>query len=102
MAIGAPVKAYMPTVASKLNTKLLIIPDYAHVANAYGAATAGIAQRSRAIIRMQEGGLIFRAHLPGSVADFENLDEAKAYAKEQLNTYVIRQAPECGCNEYKS
>ena len=100
VAIGAPVRAYMPVVASKLNTKL-IIPDYAHVANAFGAATAGIAQRSQAIIRMQEGGLLFRAHLPDGVADFESLDEAKAYAKEQLNFYVIQQARKAGAANIK-
>ena len=100
VAIGAPVKTYMPVVASKLNAKL-ILPEYAHVANAFGAATAGIAERNRAVIRIQEGGLAFRVHLPEGVSDFSSLDSAKTYAEEQLKSYVTRQARKAGATNIK-
>ena len=96
IAIGAPVKAYMPHVASKLNTKL-ILPEYAHVANAFGAATACIAQRSRAVIRMNEGGLLFRAHLPDRVEDFDSLEAAKKSAESYMISYATTQAQKAGC-----
>jgi len=100
VAIGAPVQAYMPLVASNLNTKL-IIPEYAHVANAFGAATAGIIQRGRAVIRMMEGGLIFRAHLPDKIADFSNFEEAKIYTKKYMRSYIIELTQKSGAGNVK-
>ncbi|GAB6146919.1 hydantoinase/oxoprolinase family protein [Desulfocicer niacini] len=95
VAIGAPVNAYMPRVASGLNTKL-IIPEHAHVANAYGAATASIIQRSRAVIRMMAGGKCFRAHLPDGIADFPDLEAAKNQVELQMKSYTIDLALKAG------
>lgn len=95
VAIGAPVKAYMPQVAQRLNTDL-IVPEYAHVANAYGAAVAGVIQRSRAVIRMMEGGVFFRAHLPDGVKDFPSLEAAQKYTREHLESHVTRLAERSG------
>ncbi len=100
VALGAPVKAYMPQVASSLNTEL-IVPEYAHVANAFGAATASIIQRSHAVIRMMEGGLIFRAHLPDKIEDFSNFEEAKIYAEKYMRSYVTGLAEKAGAKDIK-
>lgn len=95
VAIGAPVEAYMPMVAQSLNTRL-ILPEHASVANAFGAATAGIMQRKRAVVRMMEGGLFFRVHLPDGVADLPDLESAKAHAQERMISYVVQQAESAG------
>jgi len=100
VAIGAPVNAYMPAVASCLNTEL-IVPEYAHVANAFGAATASIIQRSQAVIRMMEGGLIFRAHLPDKIEDFSNFEAAKIYAEKYMRSYIIELAKKAGAGDIK-
>lgn len=95
VAIGAPVKAYMPRVAKSLNTEV-IVPEYSHVANAYGAAVAGVIQRSRAVIRMMEGGVFFRAHLPDGVKDFPSLEAAKNHTRDYLESHVTRLAEKSG------
>lgn len=100
VAIGAPVKAYMPSVAAGLSTDL-ILPEYAHVANAFGAATAGIIQRGQAVIRMMEGGLFFRAHLPEGIKDFSSLEEAKKYTNDHLKSYVTDLAKQVGVSNIK-
>jgi N-methylhydantoinase A/oxoprolinase/acetone carboxylase beta subunit len=100
VAIGAPVGAYMPAVASKLNTRL-ILPEYAHVANAFGAATAGVVQRARAVIRMLKGGLAFRVHLPEKIIDFPTLEEAKEHGYDHLKAFVINQARKAGADNIK-
>lgn len=100
VAIGAPVQAYMPTVASSLNTQL-IIPEYAHVANAFGAATAGIIQRGQAVIRMMEGGLIYRVHLPDKIEDFPDFEAAKIYAEKYMRAYIIELVKKAGAKEIK-
>ncbi len=70
----------MPEVSTVLNTRL-IVPDHAAVANAFGAATAGIVQRGRAVIRMMAGGLFCRVHQPDGVADFCCMADAVSHAK---------------------
>jgi N-methylhydantoinase A/oxoprolinase/acetone carboxylase beta subunit len=100
VAIGAPVQAYMPAVASSLNTEL-IIPEYAHVANAFGAATAGIIQRGQAVIRMMEGGLTYRVHLPDRIADFPDFEAAKIYAEKYMRDYIVKSAKKAGAKEIK-
>ncbi len=101
VAIGAPVDAYMPPVAEGLGTEL-ILPEYAHVANAFGAATAGFIQRSQAVIRMMEGGLLFRAHLPGGIKDFSSLEEAKKYTENYLKSHVTDLARKMGVSNIKA
>jgi len=87
VAIGAPVKAFMPRVAAKLNTQL-IVPEYTSVANAFGAATSHILQRRKVVIRMMEGGKKFRAHFPDGIKDFSELEEAVAFTKKTMSEYV--------------
>ena len=81
VAIGAPVKAYMPRAARQLQTEL-IIPDHAEVANALGAVAGGVVQQTRVLIQPLEGERTsFRAHLPDGVYDFATLPESVAYAQ---------------------
>ena len=61
-AIGAPVEAYYPTVAGRLNTRL-VLPPFAGVCNAVGAVAGGIAQRVKLLVTQPEEGR-FRLHLP--------------------------------------
>lgn len=100
VAIGAPVEAYIPQVASMLDTPL-IIPEHAHVANAFGAATAGIIQRGRAVIRMMEGGRFFRTHLPDAIADFSSFQAAKGHAVAYMTSYVTQLAQKAGAANIK-
>ena len=83
VALGAPVEAYMPAAAQKLNTKLLI-PEHAEVANAIGAVSGGVIQRHKLYIRPLDSGLTFRLHLPEGSKDFIDLELAVDHAKDYM------------------
>ncbi len=95
VAIGAPVRAYMPRVAERLHTNL-IIPPHAEVANAVGAVAGGVVQRQRVLIAPLEDGETLRLHLPRTMLDFHDLEEAVAYAQEQMYPWVESLALQAG------
>jgi len=95
VAIGAPVQAYMPRVAERLQTGL-VIPPHAEVANAVGAVAGGVVQRHRVLISPLEDGGMLRVHLPTGVRDFYNLDEAVVHAEEEMVAWIRSQAREAG------
>ncbi len=98
VAIGAPVQAYMPCVAERLHTHL-IIPPHAEVANAVGAVAGGVVQRQRVLITPLEDGETLRLHLPHGVRDFRQRDEAVAYAKHQMVPWMEAQARQAGASQ---
>ncbi len=79
VAVGAPVAAYLPRVAQRLHTEL-IIPSRAEVGNAVGAVAGGVVQQLRVEIRPFDGDLHFRLHLPDGVRDFDALEDAVDHA----------------------
>jgi N-methylhydantoinase A/oxoprolinase/acetone carboxylase beta subunit len=95
VAIGAPVEAYMPRVAERLNTRL-VIPSHAEVANAVGAVAGGVVQRQRVLITPMEDGDALRLHLPQGVHDFLDLGEAVIYAQQQMIPWVENRARQAG------
>ncbi len=95
VAIGAPVEAYMPRVADRLHTRL-IIPPHAEVANAVGAVAGGVVQRQPVLITPLEEGERLRLHLPQGVRDFRELEQAVAYAQQQMVPWLEAQAREAG------
>jgi N-methylhydantoinase A/oxoprolinase/acetone carboxylase beta subunit len=95
VAIGAPVEAYMPRVAERLHTRL-IIPSHAEVANAVGAVAGGVVQRYRVLISPIEDGEMLRVHLPHGVRDFPLLDDAVAHAEEEMVGWLRSQARRAG------
>jgi N-methylhydantoinase A/oxoprolinase/acetone carboxylase beta subunit len=97
VAIGAPVQAYMPRVAEMLHTRLLI-PPHAEVANAVGAVVGGVVQRQQVLITPSEAGDTLRLHLPEAVQDFDGLEEAVAYAQEQMIPWMEERARQAGAS----
>jgi N-methylhydantoinase A/oxoprolinase/acetone carboxylase beta subunit len=97
VAIGAPVEAYMPRVAQRLHTELLI-PPHAEVANAVGAVAGGVVQRQRVLISpvASEAGSRLRLHLPEGVRDFGDLEEAVAYARRVMGDWMADLARQAG------
>jgi N-methylhydantoinase A/oxoprolinase/acetone carboxylase beta subunit len=95
VAIGAPVEAYMPRVAERLNTQL-IIPLHAEVANAVGAVAGGVVQRQRVLITPLDDCEILRLHLPQGVHDFHDLEEAVTHAQEQMYPWMEMLARQAG------
>ncbi len=98
VAIGAPVEAYMPRVAERLHTEL-VIPPHAGVANAVGAVSGGVIQRLRVLISSVDGGERFRLHLPDGVHDFADLEEAVGHARREMTAHVEALAHQAGAGQ---
>jgi N-methylhydantoinase A/oxoprolinase/acetone carboxylase beta subunit len=101
VAIGAPVGAYMPGVAERLHTEL-IIPSHAEVANAVGAVAGGVVQRVRILISPLPEGDQLRLHLPTEMHDFGGLEDAAAYALDRMLPYMEMMARQAGAEEIET
>jgi N-methylhydantoinase A/oxoprolinase/acetone carboxylase beta subunit len=99
VAIGAPVEAYMPRVAERLHTRL-VIPPHAEVANAVGAVAGGVVQRQRVLITPLEqrtpGSPSVRLHLPDGVRDFHEVETAVTYARKRMEAWMDDLARQVG------
>jgi N-methylhydantoinase A/oxoprolinase/acetone carboxylase beta subunit len=98
VAIGAPVEAYMPRVAERLHTRLLI-PSHADVANAVGAVAGGVVQHQRVLISPIQDGETFRLHLPEGIHDLDDLEEAVAFAQEKMTPWITDLAQKVGAGQ---
>jgi len=98
IAVGAPVKAYLPDSARQLHTEL-IIPPHAEVANAVGAVAGSVVQQLRVTVRPLDGDQHFRLHLPDRVCDFATLEESVAYAQQVIPTQLKALARQAGAEQ---
>ncbi|WP_242869974.1 hydantoinase/oxoprolinase family protein [Desulfitobacterium hafniense] len=99
IAIGAPVKDYLPKVAEKLQCRL-IIPEHSEVANAVGAASGRQIETLEALIRHTAQG-DFILHSPWERRTFADLTEAKDYARRQFEEAAARSAEKAGVVHYE-
>jgi N-methylhydantoinase A/oxoprolinase/acetone carboxylase beta subunit len=92
VAVGAPAATYYADVARRLGAEL-VLPKGSDVANAIGAAVAGIRQKVQILITSPAQGL-FRVHLATGVRDYRDLvsaiDVARASAAEQAQARASR------------
>ncbi len=98
VAIGAPVAAYMPEAARRLNTEL-VIPPHAEVANAVGAVSGSVVVRQRVLINPLADEELLRAHLPDGPRDFEKLEEAVTYTLQVVPELLEAQARAAGAEQ---
>jgi N-methylhydantoinase A/oxoprolinase/acetone carboxylase beta subunit len=98
VAIGAPVAAYMPEAARRLNTEL-VIPPHAEVANAVGAVSGSVVVRQRVLINPLADEEVLRAHLPDGPRDFDKLEEAVTYALQVIPEMLEAQARAAGAEQ---
>ena len=93
VAIGAPVKAWLPKVRPWLNMDVEI-PEHAEVANAFGAATAKLVERIAVVIKPIQYSKGFSVHLPWEYRTFDELEIAVNYAtnsaKEWATNHLIK------------
>jgi N-methylhydantoinase A/oxoprolinase/acetone carboxylase beta subunit len=95
VALGAPVKAYLPTSADILQTGLSI-PRFAAVANAVGAVSGKTVLRVRARIRPINGSRKVRLLSPNSPRDFDDVEEAVQYALNHMTALAEKKARQSG------
>ncbi len=100
-AVGAPVRAYFPQLASRLEAELLI-PEHAGVANAIGAASGGVVQSVEVVVEPEYvvGGIAsYRVYSSAAWREFGTLEEALAYAAEAGRELAMSAARRAGAEE---
>lgn len=98
IAVGGPVKAWMPEAAEDLHTEL-VIPDHAEVANAIGAAVAEVHEIAEAFIRPSANQSIFTAYLPDRKKEFTDYRTAEEYTKDSLADLIKRKISDQGIDD---
>lgn len=100
VAIGAPVKTYLPDTAHRLHTSLLI-PDHAEVANAVGAVAGLVVERVRVEIQQIQQGkeILYRAHTPHGLVDHTDLTECIRSITLSLEECVREEALLAGADQ---
>lgn len=97
IGIGAPINHFLPQATRLLHTEA-ILPEHADVANAIGAITSHIMIRRKLRIKPdQEGGFLIDG-LAG-VRRFGDLDDAEAFAKQELGQIVRDMAHASGTSQ---
>lgn len=100
VGIGAPVEVWLPEVARKMHTGL-VIPDHAEVANAVGAATGKIMETVRVLIKPGEHDSGYIVHAPWERKVFETLEEASEYALAEAKRRAEGAAEKAGAKDYE-
>lgn len=97
IAIGAPVKAWIPPVSHALHSTL-IIPEHAEVANAVGAAAGQIVETAEVLVRPDKETDDFILHAPWECRHFKAYAEAVEYAVTAARNFVYQRADTAGAN----
>ena len=100
IGIGAPVRAWLPEMAAKLHTSL-VIPEHAEVANAIGAATGKIMEIVKVLIKPGIDGSGFILHAPWIRLEFDDLESASAYALSEAKKRASDEAERAGAKNYE-
>jgi N-methylhydantoinase A/oxoprolinase/acetone carboxylase beta subunit len=100
VGIGAPAATYLSHLARKLNTEL-VIPDYAEVANAVGAAAGSVVETVSALVRAMEEDKYYRVYLPSGIRNFLEREEALDYATRAVSRLAKKRAHEAGAATVK-
>ncbi len=94
VAVGAPVKAYFPRVASDLGAQL-VVPEHAEVANAAGAVTGRVTAMAQVFVRpLRPVG--FAVVAAGEHKVFDDVEPAIIHAEQLARTTAERIAAETG------
>jgi len=98
VAVGAPVKAYLPRVAQQLNTDLFI-PPHAEVGNAVGAVAGGVILQKQVLIHPLDTDHHVRLHLPDGVYDAPSVKEGIRYAQKVVPPMIRALARQAGAEQ---
>lgn len=94
VAIGAPVSAYYPEVARRLDASLFI-PTHAAVCNAIGAV-AGVVSQTVEILVNQPTFKVFRVHDPAGSHDYPDPEPALEHARRISRELALAAARRAG------
>jgi len=102
IGIGAPIAAYLPSVAQRLSTSLLM-PENSDVGNAVGAITGSIMESVDVLIKPKPGLGVMEdppctMHSMAEMREFETISEAVGYARSWGENTVKRMAAMAGAD----
>ena len=95
VALGAPAASWMPAVCESFHTKL-VIPQYAEVANAVGAAIGQVILTVEALIRPDQYHKGYVVHGCWGNKYFEQLSDSRGWARSFAGEYASLQAAKAG------
>lgn len=103
IGIGAPIAAYLPSVAKRLHTELLM-PEHSDVGNAVGAITGSIMESVEVLIKPRPGLGVMEnppctLHTKAEMREFENIEDAVTYARSWGDGLVRQMAVRAGADE---
>ncbi|MBO9431147.1 hydantoinase/oxoprolinase family protein [Sulfitobacter sp. R18_1] len=97
VGLGASAVTYYPAVGKRLGNEM-ILPKYAHVANAIGAVVGRVIMRESATITVPQEG-VFRLHLANGPLDFPTAERALTQAERALTEAARARARAAGAAE---
>ena len=103
IGIGAPIAAYLPSVAKRLHTELLM-PENSDVGNAVGAVTGSIMETVEVLIKPKPGLGVMEnppctMHSRDEMREFENIEDAVSYARSWGESIVRKMAVKAGAED---
>ncbi|TFG57421.1 MAG: hydantoinase/oxoprolinase family protein [Methanomassiliicoccus sp.] len=103
IGIGAPIAAYLPSVAQRLHTELLM-PVNSDVGNAVGAITSSIMESVEVLIKPKPGLGVMEdppctMHSMDEMREFETITEATNYARSWGESKVRQMSVMAGADE---
>jgi N-methylhydantoinase A/oxoprolinase/acetone carboxylase beta subunit len=103
IGVGAPVGIYLPPVASRLHTEL-IIPEHTEVGNAVGAITGSIVESVEALIRPKDGYATVvdppcKLFTSDETKEFSSLEEAVRYSSSWGSALSRERAIQAGAKD---
>lgn len=100
IAVGAPVGAYFPQIAERMNTEL-ILPKYAEVANAVGTVGGKVIEKIVVMIKPGEGGG-FLVHSPEERKFFKDFNDAQSYGAKIGKEIAYKRAESSGASNIET
>jgi N-methylhydantoinase A/oxoprolinase/acetone carboxylase beta subunit len=102
IGIGAPASVFLPEVAKKLHTDL-VLPDYHEVANAIGAVAGSVMVECEGLVypKLSKAGLDVIAYYVQSTngrKEYEDLNDAMAALREQVRENALQAAVDSGAD----
>jgi N-methylhydantoinase A/oxoprolinase/acetone carboxylase beta subunit len=103
IGIGAPIAAYLPSVAERLHTDLLM-PTNSDVGNAVGAITGSIMESVEVLIKPKPGLGVMEdppctMHSQEEMREFETISDAVGFARSWGENKVRQLAVQAGADE---
>lgn len=96
IAVGAPVGAYFPQIAKRLNAPLQL-PESAEVANAVGTVSGKVIERIQVTVKPGEHGG-YLVYTPAGREGFLEMEEAVQYGRKIGREHVYKKAENSGAS----